>query len=71
MESHRQFGEEVCWHLFGLIMDSYKDDEYCNDAKGELLTEMQYFNVQMLKRFKPLIAKWEIEKVWELESDND
>ena len=71
IESYREFGEAVCWHLFGLIMESYKDDEYCNDAKGELLTGMQYFNVQMLKRFKPILDKWEIEKKWELETNTD
>jgi len=71
INSYWQISEEACWHLCGIILESYKDNEYCHDAKGELITGMQYFNVQMLKRFKPILDKWEIEKIWELETNND
>ena len=52
-------------------MESYKDNDYCKDAEGELLTGIQYYNVQMLRKFKPILEKWEIEKMWELEIDKD
>lgn len=64
-ETYRIFGEETGWHLFGIIMDAFENEEYCQDAKGELLTAMQYFDVQMLKRFRPILDKWDIEKKFE------
>jgi len=61
IDSYWEFGEEFCWHLFGFAMEAYHSDE------SELLTMMQYFNTQMLKRFRPILDKWEIEKKQELE----
>lgn len=69
IETYRNFGEETGWHLFGIIMDAFENEEYCQDAKGELLTAMQYFDVQMLKRFRTIIDRWDIEKKFESESE--
>jgi hypothetical protein len=66
-ETYWIFGPEIAWHLFGIIMDAFENEEYCQDAKGELLTEMQYFDVQMLKRSRTILDKWDIEKKFEFE----
>lgn len=48
-------------------MAAYKNEKYCEDASSDLLVMMQYFNTKMLKQFRPILEKWDIEKEQELE----
>ncbi len=61
-QAYGNFGEDICWHLFGLLMEAYRDEKYCHDAEQDLLTAMQYFNTALLKKNRPIMEKWEIEK---------
>ncbi len=68
-QAYTNFGEDTCWHLFGLLMEAYRDEESCHDAEQELLTAMQYFNTALLKKNRPIMEKWEIEKQQAEEED--
>jgi hypothetical protein len=58
-----QIGDEALYHFGGVLIESTGDD--CGDFGGMANESIARLAGYRLKRFRTLVEKWEMEKVWD------